>query len=72
MPAQEKITLYTNHICPYAHRVHTALAELGLEFDEVIIDLSKPREQWYLDINPVNIPPPHHVPMTGACFRSSD
>lgn len=49
-----KITLYTNHRCPYAHRAHIVVKELGLPYDEVIIDLDKPREQWYLDINPVS------------------
>ena len=48
-----KITLYTNHRCPWAHRAHIALKELGLDYEEVIIDLTKPREPWYLDINPV-------------------
>jgi glutathionyl-hydroquinone reductase len=41
-----KITLYTNHRCPYAHRAHIALEELNLPFKEVIIDLDTPRPQW--------------------------
>jgi|TARA_R110002003_G_scaffold70_9_gene6362 glutathione S-transferase len=49
-----KITLYTNHRCPWAHRAHIVLKELGLKYDEVIIDLDKPREPWYLEINPVS------------------
>ncbi|GAB7366209.1 hypothetical protein MBLNU230_g7769t1 [Neophaeotheca triangularis] len=52
-----KITLYTNHNCPYAHRAHIALEELQLPFEEVIIDLSTPRPQWYLDINPRGLVP---------------
>lgn len=32
------------------------LRELGLKYDEVIIDLDKPREPWYLEINPVCCP----------------
>jgi glutathione S-transferase len=48
-----KITLYTNRGCPYAHRVHIALKELELPYEEVIIDLDKPREPWYLKVNPV-------------------
>lgn len=51
--AEPQIILYTNHRCPYAHRAHIALEELGLPFEEVIIDLTKPREPWYLKINPV-------------------
>jgi len=52
-----KITLYTYHGCPYAHRVHIALNELGLDFTEVPIDLDKPREPWYLQINPRGLVP---------------
>ena len=54
---QPKITLYTNHGCPYAHRAHITLQELGLEYDEVIIDLDTPREPWYLEINPRGLVP---------------
>ncbi|KAI5797659.1 putative glutathione S-transferase [Geopyxis carbonaria] len=49
---------YTAHMCPWAHRAHIALAELGLEFEEVLIDLTKPREPWYLqDVNPRGLVP---------------
>jgi len=51
------ITLYTNHMCPWAHRAHIALRELGLPYKEVIIDLQKPREEWYLKINPRGLVP---------------
>ncbi|KAG0640727.1 thioredoxin-like protein [Tuber brumale] len=51
------ITLYTNHTCPWAHRAHIALAELELDYKEVIIDLTKPREPWYLEINPRGLVP---------------
>jgi hypothetical protein len=49
-----KIILYTNHRCPWAHRAHIAIKELGLPYEEVIIDLDTPREPWYLEINPVS------------------
>ncbi|KAH7322659.1 glutathione S-transferase domain-containing protein [Stachybotrys elegans] len=52
-----KIKLYTNHACPWAHRAHIALAELGLPFEEEIIDLSVPRTQEYLQINPRGLVP---------------
>lgn len=52
-----KITLYTNHRCPWAHRAHIVLKELGLPYEEVTIDLDKPREPWYLDINPRGLVP---------------
>ena len=51
--AAPKIILYTNHACPWAHRAHIALRESGLQYEEVIIDLNKPREPWYLEVNPV-------------------
>lgn len=55
MTSADKITLYTNRLCPFAHRTHIALAELKLDYEEVIIDLSKPREPWYLEVNPVRL-----------------
>ncbi|KAI9717952.1 MAG: hypothetical protein M1828_007044 [Chrysothrix sp. TS-e1954] len=58
MAETPKIKLYTNHGCPYAQRVHIAMKELGIEpTEEIIIDLEKPREQWYLDINPRGLVP---------------
>jgi len=47
-----EIILYTNHTCPWAHRAHIVLKELGLEFKSEIIDLSVPRTPEYLAINP--------------------
>jgi glutathione S-transferase len=35
-----------------AHRAHIALAELGVPFEEVIIDLDTPRTAEYLAVNP--------------------
>ncbi|KAJ4360661.1 uncharacterized protein N0V89_001227 [Didymosphaeria variabile] len=52
-----KITIYTNHNCPYAHRAHIVIKELGLPYEEVIIDLNKPREPWYLEVNPRGLVP---------------
>ncbi|RAL12654.1 glutathione S-transferase family protein [Aspergillus homomorphus CBS 101889] len=52
-----KITLYTNRLCPWAHRAHIALIELGLDYEEVTIDLDTPREPWYLEINPRGLVP---------------
>lgn len=55
--ASPKIILYTSHLCPWAHRAHIALKESGLEYEEVIIDLNKPRDPWYLEINPRGLVP---------------
>ncbi|KAF2800635.1 thioredoxin-like protein [Melanomma pulvis-pyrius CBS 109.77] len=52
-----KITFYTNHGCPWAHRAHIVVKELGLSYDEVIIDLDTPREPWYLEVNPRGLVP---------------
>ncbi|KAK3695656.1 thioredoxin-like protein [Podospora appendiculata] len=52
-----KLILYTNHLCPWAHRAHIALSELGLDFEEVIIDLGAPRTPEYLKINPRGLVP---------------
>ncbi|KAJ3494872.1 hypothetical protein NLG97_g3799 [Lecanicillium saksenae] len=52
-----KIKLYTNHRCPWAHRAHIVLAELGIPFEEEIIDLSVPRTAEYLAINPRGLVP---------------
>jgi glutathione S-transferase len=51
------IKLYTNHSCPWAHRAHIALAELGLSFETEIIDLATPRTAEYLKINPRGLVP---------------
>lgn len=56
-----KITLYTNHGCPWAQRAHIVLKELNLPYEEVIIDLDVPRSDWYLKINPVRAHPPLSV-----------
>ncbi|OJJ99642.1 hypothetical protein ASPACDRAFT_1888324 [Aspergillus aculeatus ATCC 16872] len=52
-----KITLYTNRLCPWAHRAHIALIELGIDYEEVTIDLDTPREPWYLEVNPRGLVP---------------
>ncbi|KAL2198856.1 thioredoxin-like protein [Corynascus similis CBS 632.67] len=57
MSSQDKLVLYTNHLCPWAHRAHIALAELGIPYEEVIIDLSVPRTPEYLQINPRGLVP---------------
>ncbi|KAM3500694.1 hypothetical protein MY11210_009476 [Beauveria gryllotalpidicola] len=51
------IKLYTNHGCPWAHRAHIALAELGIPYEEEIIDLSVPRTAEYLAIKPRGLVP---------------
>ncbi|KAK5651317.1 hypothetical protein OQA88_12613 [Cercophora sp. LCS_1] len=57
MGSQDKLILYTNHRCPWAHRAHIALEELKVPFEEVIIDLDTPRTAEYLAINPRGLVP---------------
>ena len=52
-----KITLYTAHHCPWAHRSQIALRELGLEFETVLVDIAVPRTAEYLLINPRGLVP---------------
>ncbi|KAF5628883.1 glutathione S-transferase [Fusarium sp. NRRL 52700] len=55
---QADITFYTNHGCPFAHRAHITIAELGLPIkEEIIIDLNAPRPPEYLQINPRGLVP---------------
>lgn len=67
--AAPKITLYTNHGCPWAHRVHIALRELGLSFNEEIIDLNVPRTPKYLKVNPRGLVP--SIDYNGAIITES-
>ncbi|KAK5195692.1 hypothetical protein LTR99_002217 [Exophiala xenobiotica] len=52
-----KITLYTAHHCPFAHRSQIVLRELGLEFETVLVDITIPRTPEYLAINPRGMVP---------------
>ncbi|EXJ53925.1 glutathione S-transferase [Cladophialophora yegresii CBS 114405] len=52
-----EIILYTNHGCPWAHRAHIVIKELGLPYKEEIIDLDRPRDPWYLKVNPRGLVP---------------
>lgn len=52
-----KISLYTAHHCPWAHRAQIALRELDLEFETVLVDINIPRTSEYLAINPTGLVP---------------
>ncbi|RVD87972.1 uncharacterized protein DFL_002172 [Arthrobotrys flagrans] len=51
-PSDLSITLYSNPGCPYVHRTLTTLHELSIPFTPSFIDLSTPRPESYLKINP--------------------
>lgn len=49
----QKLVLYNYKFCPFAARAVLALAETKHAYENVEIDLSVPRPDWYLkDINP--------------------
>ncbi|KAJ5986361.1 hypothetical protein N7451_010726 [Penicillium sp. IBT 35674x] len=52
-----KISLYTAHHCPWAHRAQIALRELNLEFETVLVNINIPRTPEYLAINPSGLVP---------------
>ena len=58
------LLLVSHHLCPYVQRAAIALAEKGVPFERVNIDLAdKPR--WFLEISPLG-----KVPL--LCVRHSD
>ena len=61
------VTLYTNHGCPWAHRAHITLHALKIPYEEVIIPLDRPRDPWYLDINPRGLVP--SIKLEGGDFK---
>ncbi|KAK6864011.1 hypothetical protein PG995_000539 [Apiospora arundinis] len=48
----DKLILYTNHTCTWANRANVALAELGIPFEERIINVDGPRPPAFLELNP--------------------
>lgn len=56
-----KLTFYNHRVSPFGHRVLITLKELKLPHEEVHMDLSKPREEWFLKLNPVNTPYPYQT-----------
>ncbi len=59
----------SNMLTTGAHRAHIALSELGISFKEVIIDLDRPRDPWYLEINPPGLVP--SMPYNGQIILES-
>lgn len=48
----KNLVLYSHIVCPFAQRSRIVIHEKKLEHEEVQIDLSKPRPQWFLQLNP--------------------
>lgn len=47
-----KLTLISHHLCPYVQRAAIALAEKGVPFERVYIDLAN-KPDWFLAISPL-------------------
>jgi glutathione S-transferase len=52
----EEIKLYSARVCPFAHRCRLALAEKGLNYELIDIDLRN-KPDWYKQINPAGFVP---------------
>lgn len=51
-PADGAIKIYSMWACPYAQRTRILLEFKGLPYQMVEIDLTKPRPDWFLALNP--------------------
>ena len=49
---QPKLTLISHHLCPYVQRAAIALAEKGMPFERIYIDLAN-KPDWFLKISPL-------------------
>ena len=47
-----KLTLISHHLCPYVQRAAIALAEKGVPFERIYIDLAN-KPDWFLAISPL-------------------
>ncbi len=67
------LTLISHHLCPYVQRAAIALAEKGVAFERVHIDLAD-KPDWFLKISPLGKVPLLRVPQEGGeaiLFESS-
>lgn len=66
------ITLYTSSRCPWAARAYLALIEANLPYESIEIDLTVPREPWYLEqVNPLGKVPALKLPDGQVICESS-
>ncbi|ROV97870.1 hypothetical protein VSDG_04961 [Cytospora chrysosperma] len=49
---ENKLILYTNHTCTWANRANVCLSEIGISFEERIINVDGPRPAEFLALNP--------------------
>jgi glutathione S-transferase len=55
------LTLVSHHLCPYVQRAAIALAEKGIPFERVTIDLAN-KPDWFLALSPLGKVPLLRVP----------
>ncbi|ASY58984.1 MULTISPECIES: glutathione S-transferase family protein [Sinorhizobium] len=55
------LTLISHHLCPYVQRAAIALAEKGVPFERVYIDLAN-KPDWFLKISPLGKVPLLRIP----------
>src|SRR3954447_25805808 len=48
----ERLTLISHHLCPYVQRAAIALAEKGIPFERVYVDLAA-KPDWFKAISPL-------------------
>ncbi|HEV2504932.1 MAG TPA: glutathione S-transferase family protein [Mesorhizobium sp.] len=48
----QTLTLVSHHLCPYVQRAAIALAEKGVPFEKVLIDLAD-KPDWFLAVSPL-------------------
>lgn len=68
-----QLTLISHHLCPYVQRAAIALAEKGVPFQRVNIDLAD-KPDWFLRISPLGKVPLLRIPQSGSeaiLFESS-
>ncbi|MGE3362768.1 MAG: glutathione S-transferase family protein [Rhizobiaceae bacterium] len=50
--ANPRLTLVSHHLCPYVQRAAIALAEKGVPFERIVVDLAN-KPDWFLKISPL-------------------
>jgi glutathione S-transferase len=49
------LTLYDFPTSGNARKVRLLLAELGLDYEHVLVPRARPRPDWYLEVNPFGV-----------------
>lgn len=68
--ATARLTLVSHHLCPYVQRAAIALAEKGVPFERVYVDLAD-KPAWFLALSPLGKTPVLRVGDDAAIFESA-